>query len=548
MTIQQMINPRTGKTPRWGMTVDLNRCVGCQTCTIACKHANDTEPGVQWRRVLDIETGTFPSVERLFLVTGCQHCAEPSCVPVCPTGATKQREDGLVTMDYDICIGCGYCAVSCPYQARTIVHDKSWYYGKETKQEKQVEHKDRIGVAQKCSFCIERIDESYEEHTQPGVDLDYTPACAASCIAQALVFGDFNDEDSKVSRLIADKPSFQMQDHLGNDPQVKYLYETPTVPGRAPNDNDMDDERLSDPENPLVGVRQQYWDMRAAMNFGLGGMSSGLGFVTLLAWFAGYLDGAAMHQILIGSAILMAVGLFSVFLEIGRKLRFANALQRPQTSWMTREVYVVGVYYPAIAAWFLWPQAWLLIVAGLAALAFLYSQARILQAAKGIPAWRLPMMIRMLVATGLYEGTGLYALTSVFMPERVTFGPGLAVFALLMAAVNAGLWYQYRKNAKANGIPPLARAVINNISPLLHIGGHFLPAIFIAGSLFWPAMPGWVPGISGALIVGGGFFWKASIITRACYQQGFALNRFPQRGSGKLAAPVRLQGFTSKIS
>ena len=109
-------------TPRWGMTIDVNRCVGCQTCTIACKHWNGTMPGVQWRRVLDIEEGEFPNVERVFLVTGCQHCAEPPCVPVCPTGATRQREDGLVTMDYDTCIGCGYCAVACPYQARTIAH------------------------------------------------------------------------------------------------------------------------------------------------------------------------------------------------------------------------------------------------------------------------------------------------------------------------------------------------------------------------------------------------------------------------------------------
>ena len=103
-------------TPRYGMVVDLNRCVGCQTCTIACKHHNDTPPGVQWRRVLDVEQGEYPNVERLFLVTGCQHCAEPPCVPVCPTGATRQRADGLVTMDYDTCIGCGYCAVACPYQ------------------------------------------------------------------------------------------------------------------------------------------------------------------------------------------------------------------------------------------------------------------------------------------------------------------------------------------------------------------------------------------------------------------------------------------------
>ncbi|MDP7424980.1 MAG: 4Fe-4S dicluster domain-containing protein [Rhodospirillales bacterium] len=131
---------------RWGMTVDINRCVGCQTCTIACKHANDTVPGIQWRKVLDVESGKFPDVERLFMVVGCQHCNEPPCVPVCPTGATKQREDGLVTMDYDRCIGCASCAVACPYQARTIVHKQEYYYGEQTIQEEAVAHKDRFAL------------------------------------------------------------------------------------------------------------------------------------------------------------------------------------------------------------------------------------------------------------------------------------------------------------------------------------------------------------------------------------------------------------------
>lgn len=548
MTGEQLINVKTGKTPRWGMTVDLNRCVGCQTCTIACKHSNDTAPDVQWRRVLDIETGSFPNVERLFLVTGCQHCAEPSCVPVCPTGATKQREDGLVTMDYDTCIGCGYCAVACPYQARTIVHDQSWYYGRETTQEKKVEHPERIGVVQKCTFCVEKIDESYEENTVPGINLDYTPACAASCIAQALVFGDFNDADSKVSQLLVDKPSFQMQAQLGNDPQIKYLYDTPAVPGRDAAEEDCNDERLSDPENPLVGKLQRYWDRRAVMNFALGGMSSGLGFVAMLAWSAGYLSDAALHQIFIASATLMAVGLFSVFMEIGRKMRAMNGFLRPQTSWMTREMYVVAVYYPSIAAWFIWPQSWLLVLSGCSALAFLYSQGRILQAAKGIPAWRVPMMIGMLVATGLYEGTGLYALACVFMPDGSRFGSGTAAFALLMAVINAALWHRYRENAKANGIPPLARAVINKMSPLLHICGHALPAIILLAINIRPTLPEWTLALSGALIVASGFFWKAMIITKASYQQGFALHRYPQRGSGHFAAPARLEGYNSKTS
>src|SRR5690606_36732689 len=168
-----------------------------------------------------------------------------------PTGATRQRADGLVTMDYDVCIGCAYCAVSCPYQARTIVHDQRWYYGKETRQEKKAAHRERLGVAQKCTFCVDRVDEGLAQGLRPGVDPAATPACSASCIAQAIHFGDFADPDSNVSKLVAENPAFQMHEELGTDPQIKYLYTTPAVPGRDPESDDCDDERLADPANPL---------------------------------------------------------------------------------------------------------------------------------------------------------------------------------------------------------------------------------------------------------------------------------------------------------
>ena len=117
------------------MVADLRRCVGCQTCTAACKHANATPPGVQWRRVLDMEFGEYPQVQRVFVPVGCQHCDEPPCMEVCPTTATKQRADGIVTIDYDLCIGCSYCAVACPYQARYKTDRASFAYGAPTQSE-----------------------------------------------------------------------------------------------------------------------------------------------------------------------------------------------------------------------------------------------------------------------------------------------------------------------------------------------------------------------------------------------------------------------------
>lgn len=526
------------KTPRWGMVIDLNRCVGCQTCTAACKHSNDTPPGVQWRRVLDIEQGTFPNVQREFLVVGCQHCANPSCVPVCPSGATKQRADGLVTMDYDLCIGCASCAVACPYQARTIVHDQRWYYGVATKQERQVEHPDRIGVAQKCTFCVERLDEGLALGKQPGIDLNYTPACAAACVARAIQFGDFNNPESNVSQLVTDNASFQMHAALGNDPQIKYLYEVPAVPGRDPNGDAEDDTALLDPANPLVGPRQPWWDYRAAMNFMLGGMSSGL---MLLAWIAHLmfgLSGQAFVRIATGAGGVMAVGLFFVFLKIGRKARFLNVLLRPQSSWMTRETYCVGVIYPALAWDLLAPRPWLHALIGIAALGFLICQARILYASKGIPAWRAPLIPWLLTATGLLEGLGLYAIAHAFAPESIALGKGPAMLGALAALATGLLWLWYRLGAKRAGIPPLARRELDRVASLVSGLGHAVPLLgFLTLSV--AADSSIVAFVSGAAAIAGGMLWKFWVITRAGFQQPFALPKLPHRGSGARAAPYR---------
>jgi phenylacetyl-CoA:acceptor oxidoreductase subunit 1 len=528
---------------RYGMIVDLNRCVGCQTCTIACKHSNDTPPGVQWRRVLDVEQGKFPDVERLFLVTGCQHCAEPSCVPVCPTGATRQRADGLVTMNYDLCIGCASCAVACPYQARTIVHEKVGYYaGGQTTQEKKTTHEDRYGVANKCTFCVERIDTAAVTGLVPGVDPEVTPACATSCITQAIRFGDFADPSSTVSQLARDSRSFQMHAELGNDPQIKYLYEVPhATPGRAADPDDLEDERQSDPANPLVGKRQAFWDYRAAMNFILGGMASGL---MVVAWFAhavGLLAPEALRKIDTLAAALMAVGLFFVFLKIGRKLRFLYVLLRPQSSWMTRETWCVAVIYPALAVSYLWPQffhaamAWL----ALGAAGFLLCQARILYACKGIPAWRAPLMPPMLIASGLFEGLGLLAMLSLAGSMQVAPVMVVAPAGLLLVIVNTWAWRCYLDSAKAQGIGPLARRELEAASPWVHAIGHGAPAaLYLLCLVVGPASQT-LAALAGLAAVAGGALWKYVVIVRACHQQGFALPMLPQRGSGKRAAPER---------
>ena len=188
---------------RWAMVADLRRCVGCQTCSAACKLTNATPPGVQWRRVLDLEVGEYPEVKRAFVPVGCMHCDDPPCMHVCPSTATRKRADGIVTIDADLCIGCAYCAVACPYDARFKVN----------------------GVATKCTFCVERIDAGLARGLQPGVHPEATPACVNSCIAGALHFGDADDPGSNVSQLLAENQSFRLNEELGTGPNIHYLWD-----------------------------------------------------------------------------------------------------------------------------------------------------------------------------------------------------------------------------------------------------------------------------------------------------------------------------------
>lgn len=211
---------------RYVMVADLNRCVGCQTCTAACKHTNATPPGVQWRKVLDVEVGEYPDVDRVFMPVGCQHCAEPPCMEVCPSTATGQRDDGIVTIDYDLCIGCAYCFVACPYQARYKVSEPNFAFGKKPIENEAARFDEsRINVAMKCNFCSDKVDAGKENGLTPGVDPDATPACANACIAGALSFGDIEDPKSNVSKLVDEKPHFRMHEELGTDPGFYYLWE-----------------------------------------------------------------------------------------------------------------------------------------------------------------------------------------------------------------------------------------------------------------------------------------------------------------------------------
>jgi phenylacetyl-CoA:acceptor oxidoreductase subunit 2 len=404
-----------------------------------------------------------------------------------------------------------------------------------------VKHEERLGVAQKCTFCKDRVDAGLARGLTPGVDPEATPACSAACIAQAIHFGDFKDPQSNVSLLLRDHPHFQLNAELGTDPQIKYLYTTPAVPGRAAGAAEADQERLSDPSNPLVGQLQSFWDWRAAMNWIFGGISSGLAVAAWLASIAGVVPAPRVPAAQLGAAVLMAVGLFFVFLKIGRKLRFWRAVSRPQTSWMTREIYAVALFYAAVLANLIWPGAGMSMLAGLFALAFLFCQAKILHLARGISAWRVALVPWMIAASGLLEGLGLLTLMLLWIKGFGTLSPRLAFAGLVLVALNAALWAAYRAGAAKNGIVPLSRRLIDRISLPLNLVGHAFPAAMFVFAIVSPDIARVCLGAGSIAALAGGAYWKFMLIARGGYQQGFSLPMLPQRGSGTRAAPARQQ-------
>lgn len=221
--VKALKKPRNER--KWAMVLDLRKCIGCSACTIGCKAENVLPPGVVYRPVVDEEIGAYPRVTRRFTPRPCMQCENPPCTPVCPVKATYKREDGIVAVDYDKCIGCRYCITACPYNARTADFGEEYTDGTPKIEDYELrpafeykkgwprEHgKSPIGNARKCHFCIHRIEEGL------------LPACVTTCIGGATYFGDNNDKDSLVSELISRPNITTLKSELGTRPKVYYIW------------------------------------------------------------------------------------------------------------------------------------------------------------------------------------------------------------------------------------------------------------------------------------------------------------------------------------
>ncbi len=212
---------------RWGMVIDLKRCIGCYSCVIGCKQVHGLPPNMFWNRVLMRETGEYPQVTKEIYPVLCNHCREAPCVQACPSGAATRRADGIVLTEASKCVGCGYCVVTCPYQQRTLHESgREGYFPGQGLTEFEI-MSTRLyplerGTAVKCTFCVERIDEGERHGLIPGVDREATPVCVNNCPTKARLFGDLASAESSVSKIIRRRKGFQLHPDLGTDPSVYY--------------------------------------------------------------------------------------------------------------------------------------------------------------------------------------------------------------------------------------------------------------------------------------------------------------------------------------
>lgn len=226
--------------PKWGMAIDLDQCTGCGGCVVACRSENnvpmtggdpeDAGTNLDWMSLLPRyeRDGKEQGLPLELLPTPCFHCENPPCVKVCPVGATYQNEEGLVAQVWDRCIGCRYCTVACPYSRRSF----NWKHAEWPESYRSFLNPDVAlrpeGVVEKCTFCHHRVRRLREEAKVAGrevqpVEYEQLPACADSCPASAIVFGDLNDPDSRVSIMSRSPRASRMQEQLGTRPKVSYL-------------------------------------------------------------------------------------------------------------------------------------------------------------------------------------------------------------------------------------------------------------------------------------------------------------------------------------
>lgn len=239
---------------RWAMVIDLDKCVACQGCSIACRFENNTpavKPNeaikgrtIRWNDVFPMPINPDSAPKETsgdtirYMTRPCMHCDNPPCIKVCPVQATYADAEGLVRQNYERCIGCRFCTVACPYGVRYF----NWFAPEWESDLQQYLNPDRIegpgvlegpaprpaGVVEKCTFCVHRLAKARARAEAEGRNFrpdEYVPACVQTCTGKARFFGDIDDPNSTVSGLAKSPRAFRLLDDVGTHPKVVYLRE-----------------------------------------------------------------------------------------------------------------------------------------------------------------------------------------------------------------------------------------------------------------------------------------------------------------------------------
>jgi Fe-S-cluster-containing dehydrogenase component len=221
---------------KFARVIDTNRCMGCRACVAACATENYYTPGAQWNAMVEYEVGTYPTVKKVFNTIGCMHCEQPACKAACDKVGAKaisKNEFGVVLIDYEKCIGCGYCAAVCPYgvpQYNSALNPLYPGKGKVAYETipnamRDPTHRKKVNTVEKCTFCWHKLKQAVADGKMDriGKDQQYTPTCDLVCPVQARVFGDVDDPNSAVSKKIKESGAVQLKKNFGTAPQVYYV-------------------------------------------------------------------------------------------------------------------------------------------------------------------------------------------------------------------------------------------------------------------------------------------------------------------------------------
>ena len=321
---------------QYGFVINHDDCIGCHACTVACKAENAVPVGNFRTSVKYVERGRFPEVKRHFLVQRCNHCTDAPCVTICPVNALEKRPDGIVDVDRDACIGCRACMQACPYDAIYLNED--------------------LHAVEKCHFCAHRIDRGLE------------PACVTVCPVGAIIPGDLDDPESRVSKLAGDPAASRRRPEQGTGPNVHYIGadEVALEPGRAarPSTYLWSDRPPHKPEPwpaslPLepdatvvldAGHRVE-WGAAVAAYLVTKGIAAGC---AVLAPFAGALGLSGFAEAYLPEILALVFLLATLVLlveDLAKPMRFYRLLTRPNwDSWLVKGGVLLGAFGAVVAA------------------------------------------------------------------------------------------------------------------------------------------------------------------------------------------------------